>query len=231
MAEGDHLVVSYGIYTHHGIDIGDGTVVAFSKTEGAVCRVSFVEFCDRRDVWVREYTQCDSSSAVVSRAIGSIGKTGYHLLTNNCEHFATWCKTGRRESAQVRAGLRQLASAATKGSAQATAKVVAKGSSKLGAKAIGRAATPWLLFADVAQLATEVAASNSGADPKTAEMLGQGVGLVGSVGIGAAVGGPIGAGVGFCLWLFGEAVGSVVSGSVLHAEPEVAADWAGVSAI
>jgi len=80
MAKGDHLFVSYGIYTHHGIDIGDGTVVAFSKTEGAVCRVSFVEFCDRRDVRVREYAQCDSASVVVSRAIGSIGKTGYHLL-------------------------------------------------------------------------------------------------------------------------------------------------------
>ena len=81
----------------------------------------------------------------------------------------------------------------------------------LGAKAIARAATPWLLVADVVQLGTEVAASNMGADPDNAEMVGRGVGLLGSVGIGAAVGGPIGAGVGFGLWLFGEVIGSVFS--------------------
>jgi len=215
MAVGDHLAVSYGIYTHHGIDIGDGTVVTFSKNQGAVCRVSFVEFSDGRDVWARKYAQCDSAPVVVSRAIQCSGETGYDLFANNCEHFATWCKTGRRESAQVRAGLRQFASAATKCSAVVTTKALAKGSSKLGAKGMTRAATPWLLLADLAQLGTEIAASNTGADPKSAELVGQGVGLVGSVGIGAAVGGPMGAGVGFGLWLFGEAVGSLGSSCII----------------
>jgi hypothetical protein len=136
MAAGDHLVVSYSIFTHHGIDIGDGTVVGFSKTMAAVCRLSFVEFCDGHDVWVREYAQSESAFVVVLRALQRIGETGYHLLANNCEHFATWCKTGRTESAQVRAVQRQLVSAGTKGATKATAKVFAKGSSKLGAKAI-----------------------------------------------------------------------------------------------
>ena len=30
-----------------------------------------------------------------------IGEQNYNLLFNNCEHFATWCKTGRHHSAQV----------------------------------------------------------------------------------------------------------------------------------
>jgi len=196
MAAGEHLVVSYGIFTHHGIDIGDGTVVGFSKAMAKVSRISFTEFCDGRDVWVREYAQSESALVVVLRALQRVGETNYHLLANNCEHFATWCKTGRSESAQVGAVQRQLVAAGTKGAAKATAKVLAKGSSKLGAKPIARAATPWLFVADAMQLGTEVAASNMGADPDNAEMVGRGVGLLGSVGIGAAVGGPVGAGVG-----------------------------------
>ena len=30
-----------------------------------------------------------------------IGEQRYNLLFNNCEHFATWCKTGRHRSEQV----------------------------------------------------------------------------------------------------------------------------------
>jgi len=29
-AEGDHILVSWGLYTHHGIDLGDGTVVEWN---------------------------------------------------------------------------------------------------------------------------------------------------------------------------------------------------------
>ena len=30
-----------------------------------------------------------------------LGEQNYNLLFNNCEHFATWCKTGRHSSGQV----------------------------------------------------------------------------------------------------------------------------------
>jgi hypothetical protein len=30
-----------------------------------------------------------------------IGEQRYNLLFNNCEHFASWCKTGRHQSGQV----------------------------------------------------------------------------------------------------------------------------------
>ena len=30
-----------------------------------------------------------------------IGEQDYNLLFNNCEHFATWCKTGRHRSSQI----------------------------------------------------------------------------------------------------------------------------------
>lgn len=37
----------------------------------------------------------------IARARTRIGETKYGLLTNNCEHFAMWCKTGVKESLQV----------------------------------------------------------------------------------------------------------------------------------
>jgi len=41
------------------------------------------------------------TSETLSRALSRIGETGYNLVTNNCQHFATFCKTGRAESGQV----------------------------------------------------------------------------------------------------------------------------------
>ena len=33
MAKGDHLMVSFGIYQHHAIDIGDGRVIQYGSGE------------------------------------------------------------------------------------------------------------------------------------------------------------------------------------------------------
>ena len=44
----------------------------------------------------------------VARARSRIGETSYNLLTNNCEHFAIWCKTGVSESMQVSGMLQTL---------------------------------------------------------------------------------------------------------------------------
>ena len=42
-----------------------------------------------------------SGEETVRRARGELGKGGYDILCNNCEHFAIWCKTGLKESSQV----------------------------------------------------------------------------------------------------------------------------------
>lgn len=44
-----------------------------------------------------------SSVETVDRARSCIGQKGYSLLTNNCEHFSIWCKTGVKESEQIEA--------------------------------------------------------------------------------------------------------------------------------
>jgi hypothetical protein len=41
----------------------------------------------------------------VQRAMGHVGKTGYHVAFNNCEHFAKGCAVGLHTSAQVNRAL------------------------------------------------------------------------------------------------------------------------------
>ena len=37
----------------------------------------------------------------IRRAMERLGEEEYNLITNNCEHFAMWCKTGESVSCQV----------------------------------------------------------------------------------------------------------------------------------
>ena len=42
-----------------------------------------------------------SADAVVERASTRLGEATFDFAMNNCEHFATWCKTGLSGSAQI----------------------------------------------------------------------------------------------------------------------------------
>ncbi|MCR4818306.1 MAG: lecithin retinol acyltransferase family protein [Fretibacterium sp.] len=42
-----------------------------------------------------------SGAETVARARSKLGKEGYSIAGNNCEHFAVWCRTGLKESSQV----------------------------------------------------------------------------------------------------------------------------------
>jgi len=110
MALGDHIKAkrARGIYTHHGIDMGDGTVVHFSGhplnyRDARVCRVSLEEFLAGREaVVVKHEEPVLPVEETVRLAEELLGAEGYHPLTNNCEHFTTYCKTGRKDSVQSR---------------------------------------------------------------------------------------------------------------------------------
>src|SRR6478752_6359340 len=109
MARGDHIyVMRRRGYTHHGIDCGDGTVIHFSGEPGSakhgacIMRSTSLDFLQGGDLKVREYGRRDDAETTVNRAESKLGATGYHLVKNNCEHFATWCCTGKPASRQVR---------------------------------------------------------------------------------------------------------------------------------
>lgn len=172
------------------------------------------DFCDGQwsSLRTRQYQQCFDAEVVVQRALSRVGETGYHLLWNNCEHFATWCKTGHEHSTQVHAAQRQLTATLAKTATGTAVKVLAKSSSKIGVKSVARGATPWLLVADGVQFVAEVAATtHGGMDPEEARRTGQAVGLAASVGIGAAVGGPVGALAAGGVWFIGELIGHLFS--------------------
>jgi hypothetical protein len=107
MARADHVYVSRGLYTHHGIDAGDGTVIHFtgepgSKKNACIARSSSEQFLQGAQSKTRGYGTRDEADATIARAESQLGTSQYHLLVSNCEHFATWCCTGRKASSQVR---------------------------------------------------------------------------------------------------------------------------------
>ena len=108
MARADHIYVSRGAYTHQGIDAGDGTVIHFSgepgtaKFNAAIERTSMDDFLKGGEIKIRRYGKRDDADTTMRRAESRIGDKDYHLVINNCEHFATWCCTGRNSSQQVR---------------------------------------------------------------------------------------------------------------------------------
>jgi hypothetical protein len=74
---------------------------------------------------VRRYGQRDDPDTTLARAESRLGEAGYHLIVNNCEHFATWCCTGKKGSEQVRGAGTVTAHGAVAGaSVAATAGVV-----------------------------------------------------------------------------------------------------------
>lgn len=108
MAKGDQIYVMRELpvlphrYEHHGIDCGDGTVIHYRKVgEAAITRTTMAEFAAGQPVITKLYSTCFLPHIVVSRAESRLGEHRYDLFINNCEHFATWCKTGRSESAQL----------------------------------------------------------------------------------------------------------------------------------
>jgi len=103
-----------GAYRHHGIDMGDGTVIHFSgeplhQVEAKVCRIPMDAFLQGgRKVVVRyaEGIEVLPVEETLQLAEKHLDKTGYNLFRNNCEHFATYCKTGKKYSLQIKTYVR-----------------------------------------------------------------------------------------------------------------------------
>jgi hypothetical protein len=96
-------------YNHCGVYEGGGYVIHFAAPEGSeisqenavVHRTSLGAFADGCPVKIIEYPEGYSAEETLHRARSRIGERGYDFLTNNCDHFATECKTGEHRSLQV----------------------------------------------------------------------------------------------------------------------------------
>jgi hypothetical protein len=110
MAQGDQIYVYreffnlQGVYEHHGIDCGDGSIIHYRKPSEIIEKTSLATFTRGNKIYLKQYIKefCFIPEIVVQRAISRLGEQKYNLLFNNCEHFATWCKTGISYSEQIR---------------------------------------------------------------------------------------------------------------------------------
>jgi phage pi2 protein 07 len=125
MAKGDHIKVKRFVYSQHGIDICDGTVVHYTGLSGKkseVKQTSMQEFLDDGGkLEIVKHNKSFTDDEVIKKALSCLGKQGYNLIFYNCEHFARWCKTGEKKSEQVNNAVKGYVGAATASSTIATA--------------------------------------------------------------------------------------------------------------
>lgn len=209
MSRGDHLVLKGSIagipYEHHGIDMGDGTVIHLAPAEGAritlrdsegrfsVRRSSAQEFAQDRPVYVVTHQQPLHPDEITSRAVSMLGQTGYNLLNGNCEHFAMYCVTGNASSRQVEMGQAAVAAVAS-----ATAKAFWCTTGRLGTRLAVKGAVklhPAALVADGVEVIALAVGCQRGLSVDRARKVARVSSNLTALGLGAIVGGPVGAGV------------------------------------
>jgi hypothetical protein len=100
-------------YTHHGIVsvASDGVyrVIHFSKPDSLQKRIvqetdiaDFLQWGKPGSARVMDHVKRNGTpQEVLHRAQKLLGYAGYHILSNNCEHFVSECYTGSSESSQV----------------------------------------------------------------------------------------------------------------------------------
>jgi hypothetical protein len=206
MAKGDHIYVTSffgGIpYQHHGIDMGDETVIHLAaETARVTLRDDSGRFCVRRDsrqdfcrggdpVIVRHADGLDAEQ-VAARAEELLGKPGYRLLDGNCEHFARYCATGQAVSHQIEMGQATLSAVASM-----STKAFWSLSSKYGSRLAIKGATkvhPATLLADGVEIVALAIGCRSGLAADQAQRVARISGSLTALGVGVVVGGPAGA--------------------------------------
>ncbi|XP_076472373.1 phospholipase A and acyltransferase 3-like [Babylonia areolata] len=125
---GDLIEFPRGMYSHWAVYIGNEEVVHLSGDENDGINAGmeashFLTISGQRfgkalvkveNFWeVVEGTKAMKNNAkdkkynplpkaeIVKNALARIGRVGYNVLFDNCEHFATWCRYGLNKSEQV----------------------------------------------------------------------------------------------------------------------------------
>lgn len=205
MPIGDHLIVCHDFYIHHGIDLGDGTVLHYGRglhdlENAKVEIVPMAKFSGGKKVEIIKSVRTFSNAQVVERARSRLGEKCYDVFDNNCEHFVNWCRSGRALSTQI---------SATKTILRQSAAIASRTFLRKGLKGTiaRRGAGAPLIIADLIQAGVELMALNSGKGEEESEKLGSQAGAASSMGIGFCAGGPVGAASGLGIWAAGQIFG------------------------
>ncbi|MBR5135234.1 MAG: lecithin retinol acyltransferase family protein [Clostridia bacterium] len=121
-SRGDIIRAKAGPIYHYGIYVSDDEIIQFGVTpllrrgvpndEIAICATDVSSFLCGAFLEVgvaqgKERKTRRSPDETVEAARARLGETGYHLLYNNCEHFAYECATGEKYCSQTE-NVRQL---------------------------------------------------------------------------------------------------------------------------
>ena len=105
------------LYRHYGIYAGNNRIIHYAGhgsdwgDDVSIHEAPLSEFLQdaRRFTVCRFKTHCNipgyhlySREETLRRAYLRLGERNYNLITNNCEHFAIWCRTGISSSKQVK---------------------------------------------------------------------------------------------------------------------------------
>ena len=109
LSPGDHVYVKRTTrhYKHHGIYIGHGKVIHVSgsireKRDPEVRETDLSTFLKGGILRRRNYRERLPASETIRIAKKQLHNTSFSIIRNNCEHFATFCVTGKKKSRQVR---------------------------------------------------------------------------------------------------------------------------------
>lgn len=217
MGLGERLVVEQRVvgstvtYLHHGVDMGDGTVVHARPDDvrdpfggGRVVRTSLADFARGGTVRVRnDPPAVFPPAAVASRAESHVGRPGYSPLVANCEHFTTWCATGAHSSRQVDIVVGRATAAVSRVMSAFGARTAAGGVERVVVRtAVGtsirvglRTVVPAALAAEAVAMAAEWRAHQAGCSAEESRRAGERAGLAASAVAFATAGaaaGPVG---------------------------------------
>ena len=113
---GDLIRVKLGSIYHYGVFVSEEEVIQFGLAPSArptlkdseieVCASDIDAFLCGGFLEVAEFDRAEKKKnrrpkAIVAFARESMGKRGYHILYNNCEHFAYECVTGKPYCSQT----------------------------------------------------------------------------------------------------------------------------------
>ncbi len=113
---GDIVRVLAGQFYHYGIYASDEEIIQFGPTPDAahslldadirVCVSDLAGFCkggflEVASLSLTERLKAAPAKEVIERARKEVGKGGYDILKNNCEHFVNGCVFGKKASEQV----------------------------------------------------------------------------------------------------------------------------------
>ena len=118
---GDIVRVAIGNFYHYGIYVSDDEVIQFglpptdlrkNMAGVEVCSSNIENFLEGKFLEVgqpdkKEKKQILPPAEIIKLARSRIGEKGYHILYNNCEHFAFQCAFNKKVSSQVDA-VRQM---------------------------------------------------------------------------------------------------------------------------